>query len=109
MLESLFESKIKEKILLYLYINETSYASELAKNFNLNLYTVQNQLRKLERGGVLYSQLKGNVRLFGINPRYPFKKELSALLEKLYGFLSDDVKERYYIKRARPRRSGKPL
>jgi len=42
MLEALFESKIKENILLYLFINELSYPSELAKNFDLNLYAVQN-------------------------------------------------------------------
>lgn len=107
MLEALFESKVKESILLYLYISGVSYSSELAKNFGFNLYTVQNQLNKLENGGVLYSQLKGNVRLYGINPRYPFKKELSALLEKVYGYLTDNVKEKYYIKRTRPRKAGK--
>lgn len=109
MLEALFESKVKENILLYLYISGVSYSSELAKNFGFNLFTVQNQLKKLESGGVLCSQLRGNVRLYGINPRYPFKKELSALLEKVYGYLTDEVKEKYYIKRTRPRKAGKPL
>lgn len=109
MLEVLLESKIKENILLYLFTNETSYSSELARNFGLNLFAVQNQLKKLENGGILFSQLKGNVRLYGLNPRYPFKKELVALLDKVYDFLSDEVKERYYIKRTRPRKSGKPL
>lgn len=109
MLEALFESKIKEKILIFLYINDVSYSSELTKNFNLNLYAVQNQLKKLENGGILYSQLKGNVRLFGLNPRYPFKKELAALLDKVYDCLSDEVREKYYIKRTRPRKTGKPL
>lgn len=109
MLEALFESKIKENILLYLFINQVSYASELAKNFDLNLFAVQNQLKKLESGGVLYSQLKGKVRLYGLNPRFPFKKELTALLDKVYDFLSDELKEKYYIKRTRPRKAGKPL
>jgi DNA-binding transcriptional ArsR family regulator len=109
MLEALFESKIKEDILLYLFINGESYSSELAKIFDLNLYAVQNQLKKLESGGILYSQLRGKVRLYGVNPRYPFKKELYALLNKTYEFLSDTVKEKYYIKRTRPRKAGKPL
>ena len=109
MLEALFESKIKENILLFLFINGISYPSELAKNFKLNLFAVQNQLKKLESGGVLYSQLKGNVRLYGLNPRYPFKRELEALLDRVYDFLSVEVKEKYYIKRNRPRKSGKPL
>jgi len=109
MLEALFESQIKEKLLLYLYVNESSYGGELARNFQLNLYTVQNQLKKLELGGVIYSELKGSVRLFKLNPRYPFQKELSALLEKLYQFTSQENKDRYYIKRTRPRKPGKPL
>ncbi len=109
MLEVLFESKIKESILTFLYINGLSYSNELARNFGYNLYTVQNQLKKLEAGGVVYSQLKGKVRLFGLNPRFAFRKELDALLEKLYHFTSDEVKEKYYIKRNRPRKMGKPL
>lgn len=103
------ESKIKENILLYLFINGISYPSELSRNFDLNLFAVQNQLKKLENGGVLYSQLKGNVRLYGMNPRYPFKKELEALLDRVYDSLGDETKNKYYIKRTRPRRAGKPL
>ncbi|MDH7514011.1 MAG: hypothetical protein QHH14_13775 [Clostridiales bacterium] len=109
MLEPLFKSGIKEKILLYLYTNGESYPREMAKAYNFHLNAVQNQLIKLERGGVLYSKLKGKVRLFGFNPRYPFKKELEALLEKALKFIPKEEMEKFYIKRLRPRRSGKPL
>jgi predicted transcriptional regulator len=50
MLEVLLESKIKENILLYLLINKTSYSSEIARNFELNLFAVQNRIKKLEGG-----------------------------------------------------------
>jgi len=109
MLEPLFESEIKEKILLYLYSNGESYPREIAKAYNFYLNAVQNQLTKLERGGVLYSKLKGKVRLFGFNPRYPFKKELEALLEKALRFIPEEEMDKFYTKRIRPRRSGKPL
>lgn len=109
MLEPLFESEIKEKILLYLYTNGESYPREIAKTFNFYLNAVQNQLLNLESSGVLYSKLKGKVRLFGINPRYPFKKELEALLEKTLKFIPEKEKEKYYIKRLRPRRTNKPF
>jgi len=109
MLEALLESLLKEKILLFLLANDGSYLSEIARNFDFNPNAVQYQLKKLERGGVLYSQLRGKVRLYGLNPRYAFYKELEAMLQKTLGFLSDAERDKYYIRRRRPRLSGKPL
>jgi hypothetical protein len=74
-----------------------------------NVNTVQYQLLKLESGGVLYSRLRGRIRLFGFNPRYPFKRELEALLEKALTFVPEDERRRLYTPRLRPRRTGKPL
>jgi len=108
-LNPLFESGKKEKILLYLYTHGESYPREIARSLGFHLRTVQNQLQKLESGGVLYSKLKGKVRLYGFNPRYPFKKELEALLEKTLTFIPEEEKDKYYRPRLRPRRTGKPL
>jgi hypothetical protein len=58
---------------------------------------------------VLASRLKGRTRLYVFNPRYPFLKELKALLEKALQFMPKAEKEKYYMPRLRPRRSGKPL
>lgn len=109
LLEALFESDKKEKILFFLYSHEQGYAREIARIFRFNLNTVQNQLLNLESHGVLYSQLKGKVRIFGFNPRYPFRKELEALLNKAMAFLPEDEVRKYYRPRLRPRRTGKPL
>ena len=109
MLEPLFNSEKKEKILLYLHTHGESYAREIAGAFQFHLSSVQNQLLNLETGGVLYSKLKGKVRLFGINPRYTFRKELEALLEKVLKFIPEEEIERFYKPRLRPRRTGKEL
>ncbi len=109
MLTPLFESDKKERILLYLHTHGESYPREIARSLGIHLRTVQNQLMKLENGGVLYSKLRGKVRLFGFNPRYPFKKELEALLEKILTFIPEEEKDKYYRPRLRPRRTGKPL
>jgi hypothetical protein len=63
----------------------------------------------MENDGILYSKLKGKVRLFGLNPRYPFKNELESILEKALQFIPDNAKERLFMPRLRPRRTGKPL
>ncbi|MCG2811084.1 MAG: winged helix-turn-helix domain-containing protein [Candidatus Aminicenantes bacterium] len=109
MLEALLESPLKEKILLFLLANEDSYPSEIARNFAFNLNAVQYQLKKLEGAGVLYSRLRGKVRLYGLSPRYPFRKELEAMLWKALDFLAAAERDKYYIRRRRPRRAGKPL
>jgi DNA-binding transcriptional ArsR family regulator len=109
MLEPLLESEAKEKTLLYLYTHGESYPREIARSLGLYVNTVQYQLLKLEGGGVLYSKLKGRIRLFGFNPRYPFKKELEALLEKALSFIPEEELDRLYRPRLRPRRTGKPL
>jgi hypothetical protein len=108
MLEPLLESEIKEKALLYLYTHGESYPREIARSLGRYVYAIQYQLLKLEKGGVLYSKLKGKIRLFGINPRYSFKKELEALLGKALSFISEEEMDRTFRPRQRPRRSGKP-
>ncbi len=109
MLEALFESEKKEKILFFLYTYGDGYAREISRTFQFNLNTVQNQLLKLESHGILYSRLKGRVRLFSFNPRYPFRKELEALLKKAMMFIPEEEIRKYYWQRQRPRRTGKPL
>ena len=109
MLEALFESEKKEKILFFLYSRGEGYAREIARTFQFNLSTIQNQLLNLENHGVLYSRLKGKVRIFAFNPRYPFRKELEALLTKALMFLPEEEVRKYYMPRLRPRRTGKPL
>ena len=108
MLEPLLGSEKKEKVLLYIHVRGEAYPMEIARAFGYYVNAVQNQLMKLEYGGVLYSRLIGRVRLFGINPRYAFRKELRYLLAKALQFVPDTEKERYYMPRLRPRRTGKP-
>jgi hypothetical protein len=109
MFKSIFGSEIRGKILLFLYTNGESYPNEMKRIFGCYLNSIQYQLAALERDGVLYSRLRGKIRLFGINPRYPLKKELSILLEKILTFIPAEEKERLYTPRRRPRLSGKPL
>ncbi len=108
MLEPLFESTAKERILFFLRTHGESFPREIARDLGIYVNTVRNQLLKLERGGVLYSRLKGKVRLFGINPRYAFRTELEGLLDKALEFVPEHEAETLYRPRLRPRRTGKP-
>ncbi|MBI2330848.1 MAG: hypothetical protein HYU84_01485 [Chloroflexi bacterium] len=56
----------------------------------------------------VHSQGVGRTRLYTFNPRYPFLRELLALLEKALAFYPREEQERLLMNRRRPRRKGKP-
>lgn len=109
MLESLFGSKNREKVLQYILANGEGYAKEMADFYQSSLDPIQKQLERLELGGVLVSQTVGRTRLFMLNPRYAFLAELIALLKKAKSYYPPDEIERLDRGRRRPRRKGKPL
>jgi DNA-binding transcriptional ArsR family regulator len=108
MIESVFGSLLKEKILVYMTVNPESYPNEISRVFQSSLSSVQKHLENLEKNGIVVSRLKGKTRLYDLNPRSPFKKELTALLEKIYSFINENEKEKFFVRRSRPRRKGKP-
>lgn len=97
-----------EKILFTLYVYGEGYPLGIARLFGVSVNRVQQQLKRLENGGIIVSRLIGRVRIYVFNPGYPFLNELRALLGKAYEFLPETEKDRYYRIRTRPRRAGKP-
>jgi len=108
MLEALLGNTTIEKILYCLSVYGDGYAKQMADLFGIPVNGVQQQLKRLEDGGVLVSQLKGKTRLYQFNPRYAFLKELKLLLDRAIELLPESEIDKYYRKRTRPRRKGKP-
>lgn len=109
MLEGLFGNPVIEKIFFTISVYNESYALGLARTFDEPVNKFQQQLKRLEAGGIIASRLIGRVRIYTFNPRYTFLKELKALVSRAYEFVPETEKERFYSKRTRPRRAGKPL
>ena len=109
MLEPLFGSKNRERVLQFILANDEGYAKEIADFYNTSLDPIQKQLEKLEYDGVLVSKRIGRTRLFQFNPRYVFMDELKALLEKARSYYAPEEIERLMMRRKRPRKTGKPL
>lgn len=109
MLEPLFGSAARERVLLCLLTRPESYPREMAATFGYSLSTVQGVLAGLEDGGVVYSRMRGRTRLYSLNPRYPFLRELEALLRRALMALPAGERERLYVPRLKPRRAGKPV
>ena len=102
MLSILFGSALREKILLYLAECGEAYSSELARNFQANLFAVQSQLRRLEDAGILVSRSIGKTRVYSFNPRYFLLKELTSLLQKNFRSLPEEEVRAFYRPRRRP-------
>ena len=109
MLEPILGNRTVEKILLYIERYGEGYPQRIARDFDIRVNGIQQQLRRLETGGVVSSKLYGRVRLYKFNPRYPFLKELKGLLIKAFDFMPEDEIRRFYTQRTRPRRAGKPI
>lgn len=108
MLEGLFGNIIIEKIFFFLATYKEGYPLGMAKTFGVPVNRIQQQLKRLEDSGIVVSRLVGKVRLYTLNPRYPFLKELDALIAKAYQFIPLTEKDKFYRRRTRPRRAGKP-
>jgi hypothetical protein len=109
MIESLLGSKNAERVLIYIFAREEGYAREIAGFFETDLKSIQMQLDKFEKSGVLASRTVGRTRPYVFNPRYPFLNEVRALLEKALSFYPENEREELLMNRRRPRARGKAL
>lgn len=109
MIETLLGSKNAERVLIYIFAREEGYAREIASFYETDLKSIQMQLDKFEKSGVLVSRTVGRTRPYVFNPRYPFLNELKALLEKALSFYPAKEQERLIMNRRRPRARGKSL
>jgi hypothetical protein len=109
MLEPLLGSTNAERVLIFLLARKEGYTREIARFFSSDPDSIQKQLKKFEEGGVLVSRPIGRTLLYFFNPRYPFLKQLKALLEKALTFYTQEDQKQLQMNRRRPRRSGKPL
>ena len=109
MLEPVLGSVNRERVLVFLFARREGYARQIAAHFDTDLDPVQKQLYRLALGGVLVSRKVGRTRLYSFSPRYPFLRELEALLEKALAFYPSGERDRLLLIRRRPRRRGKPL
>ena len=109
MLKSLFGNDVIEKVLFYILVYGKAYAKKLSMVYGIPVNGIQQQLKRLEAGGILYSENLGRVRIYGFNPRYAFIRELKQLLDRAMDFMPKSEIENIYRERSRPRQAGKPI
>ncbi|PIS00696.1 MAG: hypothetical protein COT84_06225 [Chlamydiae bacterium CG10_big_fil_rev_8_21_14_0_10_35_9] len=95
MLATIFGNQNIERILLFLFVNEKCYGTQLQTLLQIPLTPIQHALAKLEKGGVLQSHFEGKVRIYQFNSSYPLRWELEELLKKVYTLLPSQEKKQY--------------
>ena len=87
MLDKLFTSKTRVRLLLKLFLNPqvSSYLRELATEFKLSPNALKEELDGLSSAGYLDKEKKGRSIYYKANVQHPFFPELSSLVRKHFG------------------------
>lgn len=109
MLEGVFGNKTAEKILLHIFHYGESHASGIARDFEMSLTTILQQLNRFEAAGVLVSKEAGRSRIYSFNPKSPLTKPVKELIELAYESIPLSERQKLFQTRRRPRRKGKPV
>jgi predicted transcriptional regulator len=109
MLEAVVGSAGAERVLLYLTARGEGYAAGIARTFKTDISTIQNQLERMERDGLLVNKKVGRTRLYSFNPRYAFVGEVKALMERALELCPEKIRNELLLDRRRPRKKSKPL
>jgi len=105
-LKGILRAESQEKILIYLLLKGKGYGKSIADFFGVALNPIQKQLARMETDGVVVSQLIGNVRVFELNPRYPFIEPLKTLIKSATKSYPVEMINELVVGRNRPPVSG---
>jgi len=98
MIETLISSKTRIKLLLKFFLNSsmTAYLRGLESEFGDSTNSIRLELNKMEKAGMLTSNLEGNKKIFQANKEYPLFSEIHSILRKHIGIDSiiENVVER---------------
>jgi DNA-binding transcriptional ArsR family regulator len=106
--DSLFGSRLRERMLKLLVLVEPAYPRQIATLLDAHLISVQNAVTALQDLGVVASRLVGRTRLVELNRRWYAASELRALLERLAD-ADANIRDIATTVRQRPRRAGKKI
>jgi len=88
MLEALFSSRVRVKLLTTLFLSPGTQhnAWELSRSLHENYSAVWRELARLEASGILISEPRGNSKTYQVNLGCPITPELRSMILKSSGF-----------------------
>lgn len=87
MIEALISSKTRIKLLLKFFLNSSNraYLRGLEEEFGESTNAIRLELNKLEKAGMVNSDVKGNKKFFTANVRHPLFLDLNSIIRKYVG------------------------
>lgn len=87
MIEALISSKTRIKLLLKFFLNSNNkaYLRGLEEEFGESTNAIRLELNKLEKAGMVSSDVKGNKKFFSANIRHPLFLDLNSIIRKYVG------------------------
>ncbi len=87
MIETLISSKTRIKLLLKFFLNNknTGYLRNLEAEFGESTNAIRMELNRLEKAGMLTSNLEGNKKIFQANVQHPLYGEVHSIVMKYVG------------------------
>ena len=87
MLETLISSKTRVKLLLKFFLNSstTGYLRNLEEEFGESTNAIRLELNKMEKAGLLKTNLEGNKKIFQANNKHPLFPDMQQIIRKHVG------------------------
>lgn len=108
-LADLLGSIAAEAALLHLFHHGESYGRAIASDFGVSLDSVQKQLDKLERNGLLLSKRQGRTLVYTWNPKSRASNRLKDLVAVAYDGISPEISAVKFAIRRHHRSKDKPV
>lgn len=96
MLEDLFISKVRIKMLRQFLINpgQSYHVRELVRQIDEEINAVRRELARMEKAGMVRSEWRANRRYYEFKKEYIFYSELLAMMNKTGGLAGDIITNR---------------
>jgi len=87
MLDTLITSRTRVKLLMKFFLNSrtTSYLRDMETEFGESTNAIRVELNRLEKAGLLHTEVSGNKKMYRANRRHPLFPDIHSLLMKHTG------------------------
>ena len=97
-LQYVLGNETAEKVLLHIFHFKSVHAMKIARDQNLPVNQVQQQLKRFEKGGLLKKEATGKTISYSFNRNNPFVKEVCDMVEKVYEAIPPKIRQRIFDK-----------